>query len=102
MKRKTTTRVPIIPQDPYLTSGCLAGDGPPLGSAVRVLKAGLETDRALETRRVPNVERVRVDVIVDALNSLDLAIQELTEESFGKFLLGNWVDTHQIPRPFTL
>ena len=82
-----------------LDSDCAADDGPPAHSAVRVVHSGLETRGALEARRVTDVERVCVDVIVDTLNRLDLAVQELAEEVFSDLLLGNGVDTHRIPRP---
>jgi hypothetical protein len=34
-----------------------------------------------------DVERVRVDVVVDTLGDFDIAVEELAEEVFGGFLL---------------
>jgi hypothetical protein len=36
---------------------------------------------------VTDVERVRVDIIIDALGDFDVAVEELAEEVFGGFLL---------------
>jgi hypothetical protein len=57
------------------------------GSVVGVLEPDLEAVRALEARRMTDVERVRVDVVIDALGDFDIAVEELAEEVFGGFLL---------------
>jgi len=34
-----------------------------------------------------DVERVRVDIVIDALGDFDIAVEKLAEEVFGGFLL---------------
>lgn len=58
-------------------------------SVAGVLEPDLQAVRALEAGGVPDVEGIRVHVIVDALGDLRVAIQELAEEGFGDFLLEN-------------
>lgn len=62
---------------------------PTASSVAGVLEPDLQAVRALEAGGVPDVEGVRVHVIVDALGDLRVAIQELAEEGFGDFLLEN-------------
>src|SRR5690606_12691115 len=55
----------------------------------------LEALRALEARRMPDVQRVGVDVVVDALRHADLTVEELAKEGFGDFLLRDRRRGHQ-------
>ena len=43
--------------------------------------------RAFEAGRVSNIQRVRVDIVIDALGDTDIAIEELAEEFLSGLLL---------------
>lgn len=71
----------------FLEGSVTPSGRPKRASGTGELEADLQSVRALEARRMADVERVRIDVVIDTLGDFDIAIQELAEEVFGSFLL---------------
>ena len=71
-------------------------------SAFRKVHAVLEPLRALKTRRMTNIQRVCVDIVVDALGGANVAVEELAEELGSElFLTCGGVESHPYPSLLT-